>query len=87
MTNFQKFFDKHAQHGLTGSYHGDMAATLDLMRQDPEFRHYPDAQADMTRAVMAHLATERGPYYKGRKWFCERFGSQHERSVIALNRP
>ena len=77
MTTFQKLYWRHYEKGLTGSYHGDMAATLDKVAHDPGFDR--DAADDWARAVNAHMATERKPAYRGRKWFCERFGTPDER--------
>lgn len=81
MTSFQRLYDRHHRPSLTGSYHGDMAATCAMIRDDPELDQ--SAADDLTRAVLAHMQTERDPRYKGRKWFCERFGTPAERLLSA----
>ena len=87
MTNFQRLYDRHHRPGLTGSYHGDMAAACAMIRTDTEL----DAigAEDLTRAVRAHLATERDPRHKGRRWFCEQFGTAAEtiREAVYDERP
>lgn len=77
---FQVLWARHYQPGLTGSFHGDMAAAFDAISRDPDC----DLQvAQMMRYASAvHMGIERDPRHEGRRWFCERFGTAAERAVL-----
>lgn len=71
---------RHYQHGITGSYHGDMARAFALMLADPDCDG--NARRKLHGAIRIHCTAERWPEHEGRKWFCERCGSESEQLVF-----
>lgn len=76
---------RHYHVGVTGSYHGDMAVAFDAISKDADC-DLLTAQK-MRRAAATHMEAERQPEHKGRKWFCERFGTPAERIIEDANHP
>ena len=79
---FETFWRRHYHSGVTGSFHGDMAHAFAAIAEDPDVKFYPEVVRSLWTAVRIHMDIERSPWYTGgRKWFCERFGTEAERLV------
>lgn len=67
----QNLWNKHYRHGVTRSFHGDMAAAFKLMLEDSACTEF--FKAKILKSIQTHKMVERMATYKGRKWFTEAF--------------
>ena len=76
----RRLWKRHFHSNLTDSFRGDMAAAVESMLLDTEC----DSATCVTlrNCITSHMKYEQNIDYRGRQWFCERFGGAAAPKVV-----